>query len=177
MAKTKEEKKILLNQYRVKIQNSKGFVVVKPTKLLPTETNEFKKELYDQGSQFNVVKNSIFKIALKEENLPEIESFNAGEHAILFLGEDIVSPSKSLKKFIDSTKYKNGDLKVEIVSGMLDKSLLTKEQVKDLADMPDIRGSIALILGILDNAISGVVNVLEDAPRAYVSILDQAFKE
>ena len=42
--------------------------------------------------------------------------------------------------------------------------------------MPDKKGSVAMILGILDQAMSGVVNVLEDAPRAYVSIIDQAFK-
>lgn len=177
MAKTKVQKKELLNQYKDRILQYKGIVVVRPNGILPNEINEFRKELFDMGAQFNVVKNSIFKIALKESNLPEIESLNAGENAVLFMGEDFVSPSKQLKKFVEATKPKDKDVKIELLGGILEGNLLSKEEATALSEMPDKKGSISMILGILDNAISGVVNVLEDAPRSYVTIIDQAFKE
>ncbi len=174
MAKTKKEKKALLDDYSKKIKASKGFIVLKPTKLTPNEANEFRKELYDFSSSWNIVKNTIFKMALKENELPEIESLEKGEHAVLFFNEDMVNPSKSLKKFVENTKDKSGEVKVEIVNGVLEGALLNAEQVKELAEMPDVRGSVAAILGILDNAMVGIVNVLEDAPRSFVTILDQA---
>lgn len=177
MAKTKQVKKELALNYSKRLKESKGIIFVKPSKLSPNETNEFRKGLYDINSQFNIVKNSVFKIALKDSNLPEVESLNGGEHAVLFMGEDIASASKALKKFSDDTKDKEGKSKVEIVAAILDGALLTKEQTIELAEMPDKKGSIAMILGILDQALSGVVNVLEDAPRSYVNILEQAFKE
>jgi len=176
MAKSKIEKKALVEKYKSKLSASKGVIVVKPTKLTPNETNEFRRDLYDVNSEFNIVKNSIFKIALSELSLPEVDSLKGGEHAVLFMGEDIVSASKALKKFSDATKSKEGDLKIEVIAGILDGQLLSKEQAMEIAEMPDKKGSIAMILGILDQAMSGVVNVLEDAPRAYVSIIDQAFK-
>jgi large subunit ribosomal protein L10 len=176
MAKTKKEKQALLDAYSKKIKASKGFIVLKPNKLTPNEANDFRKEIYDFNSSWNVVKNTIFKMALKENNLPEIESLNNGEHAVLFFNEDMVTPAKALKKFVDNTKTKEGDFKVEIVNGILEGTILSASQVAELSDMPDVRGSVALILGILDNAMSGIVNVLEDAPRAYVYVLDQAFK-
>lgn len=176
MAKSKAEKKQLVEKYKSKLQNSKGVIVVKPEKLNPNETNEFRKDIYDIDSEFNIVKNSIFKIALSELEMPELESLKGGEHAVLFMGEDIVSASKALKKFSDSTKDKEGNVKVQVIAGILDGQLLSKEQAEEIAEMPDKKGSIAMILGILDQAMSGVVNVLEDAPRAYVSIIDQAFK-
>ena len=43
--------------------------------------------------------------------------------------------------------------------------------------MPDTKTSVAMILGILDNAMSSVVNVLEDSPRSIATILDLAFKD
>lgn len=176
MAKTKAQKKQLVDKYKSKLQNAKGVIVVRPSKLTPNETNDFRRDLYDVNADFNIVKNSIFKIALKDLDLPELDSLASGEHAVLFMGEDIVSASKALKKFTDATKSKDGDLKVDIIAGILDGQLLSKEQAAEIAEMPDKKGSVAMILGILDQAMSGVVNVLEDAPRAYVSIIDQAFK-
>lgn len=177
MAKTKKEKVALKNKYVKEIKEAKAIVIVKPSKLTPNETNEFRMNVFDFNANFNIVKNSIFKLALKEAQYPEVKELENGEHAALFLSEDIVNPSKSLKKFIEATTSKDGSIKVEIVSGILDGVLLSKEQVSELADMPDFNGSISMILGILDNALSGVVNVLEDPTRSYVTILDQAFKE
>jgi len=176
MAKTKKEKIVLMQSYDAKIKAAKGFVVVKPLKLTPNETNDFRKEIFDSKAELNIVKNSIFKLALKSNKLPEISDLDNGEHAILFFQDDLVTPNKSLKKLIDSTKNKEGISKITIVSGVLDGQLLTIEQVNELADMPTIQGSIGLILGVLDNALSSIVNVLEDPVKSYLSIIDQSFK-
>lgn len=175
MAKSKEQKKDILEEYNSNIANSKGFIVLKPSRVTPNEANDFRKELYDFDASLKIVKNSIFKRALKENNLDL--DLDKGEFAVMFIKEDIVSPSKSLKKFMENSKTADGEDKVQIVSGVLDGNTLSKEQVSELSDMPDKEGSISLILGILDNAISGVVYVLEDAPRSVASVLDQAFKE
>lgn len=177
MAKTKKEKVALKDKYVKEIKNAKAIIIVKPSKLTPNEANDFRMNVFDFDANFNIVKNTIFKLALAEAQYPEIKELESGEHAALFLSEDIVSPSKSLKKFIDATTSKDGEAKIEIVSGILDGNLLTKEQVSELADMPDFNGSISMILGILDNAMSGIVNVLEDPTRSFATILDQAFKE
>jgi large subunit ribosomal protein L10 len=178
MAKTRKQKVKLLDEYRKLLKESTGVFVTKPSKLTPNEVNEFKKDLYDINSKFHVVKNTLFKIALKENNLPEIEELNNEEHAVLFSKDDVASSAKLLKKFIDATTDKKKDIvKLSIVKGIVEGQLLDKDQVVEIADMPNKETSIAMILGILDNAIAGVLNVLEDPLRGYVSILDQAFKE
>jgi len=167
----------LLESYKDQVQKAKAIVVIKPSKLTPNETNDFRKEIFDFGASLNIVKNTIFKIALKENKLPEISDLELGEHAVLFMGEDYINPSKALKKFAENTKTKAGDLKITIITGILDGQILSSEQVTELADMPSIQGSVSMILGILDQAMSSVVNVLEDPTRSYVTILDLAFKE
>lgn len=176
MAKSKNDKKKLVKEYETKIKEAKGFIVLKPNKLTPNEVNEFRKEIYDLGATFNIVKNTLFKIALKDAGVEGIEA-NDGEYSILFLGDDYINAAKSLKKFIETAKTKEKEDKLSIVTGYLENSVLTQAQVVDLSEMPDTKTSVAMILGILDNAMSSVVNVLEDSPRSIATILDLAFKD
>lgn len=176
MAKTREQKNSIVAEYAEKLSASKCIIVIEPKGLTPNEINEFRKLIFDFGTSLNVVKNTLFKVALKQEELPEIEGLDSSEHAVLFCGEDFVGPLKALKKFIDDTKVQK-EPRVKIIVGMLDGQVIPQNQVLELADMPSFEGSISQILGILDMALSGVANVLEDSVRSYVSILDQAYKE
>lgn len=176
MAKTKDQKKVVVKSYKDKLEASNGFVVLKPYKLTPNEVNEFKKEIFDFGSSVNTVKNTLFKLALKDAKIEGID-VDGGEYSVLFFGEDYVNTAKSLKKFIENTKTKEKEDKISIISGYLENAVLTQEQVVELSDMPDFKTSMSMILGILDNAMSGVVNVLEDAPRSIATVLDLAFKD
>lgn len=177
MARTKKFKKELLKEYKEMIQNAKAMIVLKAKGITPNESNQLKRDMFDQGSEYHVVKNTVFRIALKEAELANDEVISEGEHAVVFMKDDIVTPSKALKAFMEVAKDKENNPKASIAFGFLDGVYLTQEQVSELADMPDIQGSISMILGILDQAMSSVVNVLEDAPRSFVTILDQAFKE
>lgn len=176
MAKTRAQKNSVVDEYKQKLKSSKFIVVIEPKGLNPNEINEFRKLIFDFGSSLNVVKNTLFKVALNEEELPEIKDLDSSEHAVLFCNEDFVAPLKALKKFIEDTKFQK-EPRVKIVVGMLNGQVIPQDQVLELSDMPSFEGSIAQILGILDMAISGVANVLEDSVRSYVSILDQAYSE
>ncbi len=177
MAKNKEQKAELINQYSDLLGQSNCLIVVEPNGLTPNETNNFRKELFEVDSKFHLVKNTLFKIALEKAGLPAIEELNHGSHAVLFCKEDYVGTSKLLKDFMKNAVTKADEPKISIVSAILDGALLSKDQVNELAEMPTIQGSVALILGILDQAIAGVANVLQDPMRSYVTIIDQAFKE
>ncbi|MCA9387345.1 50S ribosomal protein L10, partial [Candidatus Dojkabacteria bacterium] len=162
MAKTKSQKKDLVNRYKDLISEAKGIIIVKANKITPNEVNAFRNDVFETGSKFHVVKNNLFKIALKDSEYEVIDSLNFGEHAVLFTKEDIVSPSKGLKKLIDDTKLEDKEKtqRVTVVGGYLDGAQLTVDQAISLADMPSKEESIAMILGIIDSALGGVVNVL-----------------
>lgn len=176
MAKSKQEKKVIVEQYKKLLSDASCVVVIKPSKLTPNEVNEFRRKLFDVNAKFHVVKNTLFKVALKESNLPEITELANDEHAVMFTSEDYVGASKLLKEFTKATTSKEVT-KVELVKGLLNGELLDKAMVEQLADIPPVEGSIAMILGILDQAVAGVANVLQNSVQSYVSILDQAFKE
>lgn len=178
MAKSKQQKKELFEKYKKLLENAEGVFVTKPDKITPNEVNEFRKELYDIDSKFHVVKNSVFKLALEEAGLPEIESLEYGKHAVLFAKEDIAGSAKALSAFVEETRLEEEKKdRVTVVGGLIEGNFVDASTVKELSEMPDFEGSISMILGILDDAMSGVVNVLEDSARSYVTILDQAFEQ
>lgn len=176
MSRTRKQKAEMIETYTERVKQSSGFIVMKPKALTPNEVNSFRKNIFDFGASFSQVKNTLFKKALENLDIKGLD-LDSGEYAILFLQEDFISPSKTLKKFIDEAKDAEGELRLELVAGYLDNAVLTKSQVAELSEVPDKRGSVSMILGILDQSIAGILNVLEDAPRAYVSVIDQAFKE
>jgi ribosomal protein L10 len=83
MAKTKEQKQEMLKQYKEILKGSVGFLVVSQTGLTPVQVTEFKLKLGEISGGFNVVKNTIFSLALKEEGFPEMPTFEAGKHSQL----------------------------------------------------------------------------------------------
>lgn len=172
MAKTRVQKEAILAAYKKKLENSTGFFVIKPNGLKPNDVNEFKKKLLTAGSTLTVVKNTIFARALKNAELPELNTLEFGENAILFINEDIATAAKLLQEFEKEQKGK-----VEIRAGLIEGSLLEASQVTELANMPSKEQSIAAIAGLLNQSLAGVVNVLEDGVRSVAIIIDQAFKD
>lgn len=171
MAKSRIQKEEAIAEYTSKIQG-RGFVLVTHSKLGANTVNEFKKELQRMGAQFNVVKNTLFALSLKQNNLPELDSLESGTHAAVFLSDDIAGTAKVLKQFIKDNKDK-----VSIKVGILDGQVVTAAQIEELANLPTKEQSIAMIAGVLSNPISGLANILEDSVRSVAIIINQAFKE
>lgn len=177
MAKTKVQKKQIIEQYKKMLNDFSSVIVVEPNGITPNEISSLKKEVFQYGAEVHVVKNTLFSKALVDSGFDKNEFFESGSRAVLFTKSDFVSPAKSLKRFIDDTKIDKSSFRVEIVGAYLEKEILGKQQASEIAEMPSKPESISMILGIIDMSITGVLNVLEDAPRSIVSVLDQAFKE
>lgn len=171
MAKTKSQKQEMLAQYKKAIAGAGGVLVVNPTGITPNIINEFKRKLSDLGGEYHVVKNTIFKIALKESEQPELETLEAGSNAVIFAGQDIAATAKLLKAFI-----KDNAEKVEIAAGIYEGQALSAAQVADLADLPTKEQSVAMIAGLINQSLGGVVNVLEDSIRSIAIIINLAYE-
>jgi large subunit ribosomal protein L10 len=99
MAKTRKFKEELVKMYREKLSNSKSVFIIKPAGITANESVKIKKDLISVGSSYNVVKNSIFSIALEQEGLPAVESLAEKEHGVIFTGENITDAAKVINTF------------------------------------------------------------------------------
>ncbi len=172
MAKTRSQKEAMLSSYKDRLSNATGIIMLSQTGLTPGDINDFKLKLSELNGTYNVVKNTIFKIALSESKLPELDGLSTGPNSVVFTSEDVAATAKLITEFIKQHKDK-----VTIRGGILDGQSLTIEQVKELSELPTKEQSIAMIAGILQQNITGIAYVLQDSVQSIAIILDKAFTE
>lgn len=170
MAKTRKQKEVTVNQYREMLQTAQAVYVVHPTGISANDTAALKQELFDLDSGVNMVKNTLFKIALEEEGYPVPASFDEGEHMVLFSSDQISETAKILAKFAKETE------KLEIQGGILKGKEVSAESVKELAELPSKEALIGQLLSVFQGPVRGFVTVINGNARELVQVLN-AIKE
>jgi large subunit ribosomal protein L10 len=171
MSKTKQQKQETVKQYSELLKDNNSIIVFRPNGITANEASSLKKELHNLKANFNVVKNTLFKISLKDSNLPEIESFAGGENAVIFCSEsNITDSAKLISEFIKKSE------KGEITAGILSGKKLEKTQVVELASLPPKDQLLGQLLSVFNGPMRGLVTVLNGNMRELVYALN-AIKE
>jgi len=118
---------------------------------------------------YKVYKNTLAKIALKENVSEDVHKVLEGPTAFAF-SKDPVSVSKVLTAF----SKKNEEL--EIKGGVYQGNFLDLDQIKQLAVMPSREELLSKLVYILNAPVSGLVNVMSGPARKLVYALN-AIKE
>lgn len=166
MAKTKAQKKGMVEELSKKIADAKAIFVIAPKAINPNEAAELKIKLAEIGGEYHVIKNTLFKIALKEAGLAELESLDNGQNAAIFIGENSPEAAKIMQKFIKDSE------KAEFRQGFLEGKKLEGTQINALADLPSREQLIAQVIGTMNAPISGFVNVLAGNVRSIITVID-----
>jgi large subunit ribosomal protein L10 len=123
-------------------------------------------ELRKAKSELKVVKNNLLSIALKDTEFLPLDDHLKGPRALVMNFGDVVEPTKVLVEFA-----KKND-KLEIEAGMLDGTLLSKDQIKALADLPSREVLLGKLLSLLAGVQTQLVTVLSAVPRGFVQVLE-----
>lgn len=106
------------------------------------------------------------KIALDKSDFKDVKlEKQSGPLAVAFGYEDEVAPAKLCWQFAKKNKA------LEITGGILEKDILTKEEIENLAKLPGKDELIAKVVGSIGAPISGFVNVLAGNLRGLVGVL------
>ena len=128
------------------IEQNAGLFVVSYNGLTVMQAQELRHALRECGAQMKVYKNNLAKIALKNQEQPEIDELLAGPNAYVFYETEPVEAAKALKTFAEKSK---GVL--EIKGGISDGKAVTADEVKAIAELP----TKDQLLGQLAGLISG----------------------
>ncbi len=107
------------------------------------ELTAIRKELRDVGASFSVVKNTLAKIAINDTSADGLKEFLSGPTAVVWSGEDPVSPAKVVSKYakdLDNFSVKAGSFEGE---------LLGESAIEELASLPSKEELYAKLLGLL----------------------------
>jgi len=116
---------------------------------------ELRTRLYNVGAKCQVVKNSFLRLAIKEAGLPELGEL-AGQTAIVTGDKDVAAAAKVLKTF--ASEFQKPTVKV----GVVDRLVVSKEQIQTIADLPSREVLLAQLLGVLQAPASKLVRLLNE---------------
>lgn len=167
MAKSKDQKTALLEQYKSLMTDSKGYIAV-DTEGVPTQlVTDLKLKLKEIGSNVTVVKNSLFKIAVDEAKAPvETKNFDL-QTAIITYDADPTVVAKMIQEVQKQTQ------KFQAKFGLVEGKYVEKEKVMSLAEIPSREVLIAKMLGSMISPISGVMNAVTGNVRGFTQVVSQ----
>jgi len=116
-------------------------------------------ELREVGAQYRIFKNTLARIAAREQGLEALESLLVGPTGLVFSGSDVAATAKRLRDFSRTNPA------LVIRGGMIDGSVFDERTVAQLASLPSREVLLAQLAGALVAPLSSCVSVLSALPR------------
>ena len=135
---------------------SMGGVVFDYKGITVEEDTKLRKELREAGVHYEVIKNTMLKIAIKGTEIEALSDCLSGATAVAIANEeDPLAAARILNKFSEASKGK-----YEIKGGYLDGEVLDVEGVKKIANLPNRDGLLSMLLSALQGNLSGLARVI-----------------
>jgi large subunit ribosomal protein L10 len=158
------EKSIIVDELQTKLNASPFLLVTDYTGLDVMQFTELRKRLAGANAECHVVKNTFLRKAASKAGWPEIPNLK-GQTAVVYGEKDVAAAAKVLKSFVAEFK------KPEIKLGVLDRAVITTEQVNAIAELPSRELLQAKLLGLLNTPATKLVCLLNEPASALARVL------
>ena len=161
----REEKAELIKKLNLTFNNAGVVVVTHQSGLTVEESTDLRVRMREVGARYQVAKNRIVKLALKDTKYENITDLFSGPTAIA-VSEDPVSAPKTIFKFA-----KDND-KLSIIGGGLDGKTLSVDEVKQLALLPSLDELRGKLVGLIKSPSQKLASVAIAPANKLVNVLN-----
>jgi large subunit ribosomal protein L10 len=158
------DKAAIVDDLQTKLNASPFLFVADYTGLKVGQFAELRNRLWSAGARCHVVKNTFLKRAAASAGLPELGELK-GQSAIIIGERDVAAAAKVLKTF--TAEFQKPSVKL----GVVDRAVVTADQIKAIADLPSRDVLLATLLGTLNAPASQLVRVLNEPASALARLL------
>lgn len=166
--KSKAQKQKDLNALTEELNNSKSAMIVGFNKVTVAKDQEFRNQLRTAGAKFQVVKNTIARLAVKDSAYSEVEGNFQGMSAVAWTDTDPVVLSKAVSKFLKDNK----DF-YSFKAGIVEGKVVDFSQVESIANLPSKEELIAKLLFVLNAPAQQIASVINAVPRNLAVVIKQ----
>ena len=166
--KSRETKQRDLDALTESLRNSKSAMVVSFNKLTVNKDQEFRNSLRAAGAKYQVVKNTLARIAVKGTQYEEATDAFKGVTAIAWTDSDPVVLSKAISKFMKD----NADI-YTFKTGVVEGKLVDLKQVQSIASLPSKEELISKLLYVINAQAQRLVTVINAVPRDLAVVIKQ----
>lgn len=166
--KSRETKQKDLEALTSSLQSSTSAMVVSFNNLTVAKDMEFRNRLREAGAKYQVVKNTLARIAVKGTDFEQATDSFKGVTAIAWTDGDPVILSKAISKFMKD----NAD-HYTFKSGVVDGKLVDLAQLTTIASLPSKEELISKLLYVINAQAQRLVTVINAVPRDLAIVIKQ----
>lgn len=163
MERSKKEQ--VVAELHEKLERASAAILTDYKGLTVAEITTLRDTLAAEKIEYQVVKNTLMRLAGKGTGVEALEPELKGTCAVAIAFGDPAVPAKIIKKFSKSNE------KLKVKAGSLGSRLLNPDQISALAELPPKEELLGKMLGTLNAVPTGLVTVLSGVPRAFVGVL------
>lgn len=166
MAITKERKEQLVSEYKEILTRNKAIVLTDYQGLNVPRMEALRAQLRETGGEYQVVKNTLVKMAFEEVGLPQPEGSLDGPTAIGATSDDLPALAKAI---VDLSK----EVEVfKVKAAIIDGEVYDTVEVVRLAELPALPVLRAQLLGLIQTPAQNIASVLAGSMRQVVNVLN-----
>jgi len=158
------EKATVVEDLQTKLNASPFLFVTDYTGLRVDQFSELRTRLAGAGARCHVVKNTFLRKAAKVAGFPELGDLK-GQTAIIVGDKDVAAAAKVMKTFVAEFQ------KPVVKLGVIDKNVVTSDDIKAIADLPSREVLLATLLGVLQAPASRLVRTLNEPASSLARLL------
>jgi large subunit ribosomal protein L10 len=155
----------IVEDLTAKLKRAKALVLVEIQGLKTADQIILRKKLRENNLEFQVVKNTLFRLSTHQTESANLDKILAGPTAVAFGYDDEIAVAKAVSDYVRTSKI------VKIKAGMLGKTAMSAAQVEDLAKLPGRDGVRSQSVGTLLGPAQKVVGLLSAPMRDLVGVL------
>ncbi len=160
MALTKAQKATQLTELKEMMKKSQSVIFSHYIGMSVADVSNLRKKLKEQNSEMKVAKKTLMQIAAKDLQMPEIEdSMLDGAVACIFSYEDPLSGAQI------AFKFSKDHPQVELIGGVFEGKLLTKEAAVRLAKIPGKQQLLGMFAAMLNSPLSSFARGLSELAK------------
>ncbi len=169
----------MVKQYKIdevqnlseKLQKKRNIILTNYSGIKVKDLSELRRKLRAKGCEYKVVKNNLFKRAVKDTIGVDIDKHLVGPVGVVFSENDLSEPAKVLKDF-------NKEIEVFKFSvGVMDNVVYTGEQVRRIADLPSkevlLSQTMSLINGPGTKIAIGINQIMASLARGINAVAEK----
>lgn len=158
----------IVEEIKGKIAKAKSVVLTDYIGLTAGQANELRAKMKENNAEVLVAKNTLIKVALKEQNLsdPKADEDLNGPTAAIFSFGDPIAPIKALFEFAKKVELP------KVKSAFIEGAYNNAQQVEIIKDLPSKEQLLGQVVGGLKSPLSGFVGVLGGVQRKFVYALN-----
>ncbi|GAB2783242.1 50S ribosomal protein L10 [Rhabdobacter roseus] len=168
---TREEKEVIIDELSQKFSTTPYFFITSAAGMSVSEVNQLRRQCFDRGVEYRVVKNTLIKKALETldtDYTPFESEVLKGFSGIMFHPESGKVPAQLIKEF----RKKAGNDKLKFKGASVDYSLFIGEsQLETLISLKSKDEMIGEIIGLLQSPAKNVLSALQSGGNKLAGIL------